>query len=131
MFKKNLVGWFEIYVQDMKRAKNFYENVFDIDLENFSNPGADSKQIDMWAFPGDMELYGAPGALVKMDGFPSGKNSVIIYFSCLDCAIEEKKVRSAGGKVQQSKMPIGQHGFISLIVDTEGNLIGLHTAPEV
>ena len=30
----NVVGWFEIYVQDMPRAKAFYEAVFQIKLEN-------------------------------------------------------------------------------------------------
>ena len=30
----NVVGWFEIYVQDMPRAKAFYEAVFQVKLEN-------------------------------------------------------------------------------------------------
>jgi len=29
--------------------------------------------------------------------------------------------------VFKEKMPIGEHGFIALINDTEGNLIGLHS----
>lgn len=29
----NPVGWFEIYVQDMDRAKRFYELVFQVKLE--------------------------------------------------------------------------------------------------
>ena len=33
----------------------------------------------------------------------------------------------AGGKVHKSKMSIGQHGFISLMVDSEGNMFGLHS----
>ena len=32
------VGWFEIYVQDMKRAKAFYESAFSIQLEKMDAP---------------------------------------------------------------------------------------------
>ena len=127
MLKNNPVGWFEIYVQDMARAKVFYESVFETKLENLNNPETDSQGIEMWAFPADFETYGAPGALVKMNGFDSGENSVIIYFSCADCAVEEKRVTEFGGSIQRSKSSIGQYGFISLVVDTEGNMLGLHT----
>lgn len=30
---QNPVGWFEIYVQEMARAKNFYESISDAKLE--------------------------------------------------------------------------------------------------
>ncbi|MGZ3749502.1 MAG: VOC family protein, partial [Pseudobdellovibrionaceae bacterium] len=30
--KNNPVGWFEIYVQDLDRAKKFYESVFQLKL---------------------------------------------------------------------------------------------------
>ena len=30
---RNPVGWFEIYVQDMERAKAFYQNTFQVTLE--------------------------------------------------------------------------------------------------
>ena len=35
----NSVGWFEIYVQDMKRAKAFYETVFGTQFTKLENPG--------------------------------------------------------------------------------------------
>lgn len=123
----NAVGWFEIYVDDMQRAKKFYEGVLNKKLQSLANPAPDEMQIEMWAFSGDMKSYGANGALVKMDGFNAGKNSVIIYFSCDDCSVEEKRVSDFGGKVEQSKMSIGEHGFISLVYDTEGNMFGLHS----
>jgi len=46
---------------------------------------------------------------------------------CDDCAFEESRVINSGGKVERSKMSIGEYGFISLVVDTEGNMIGLHS----
>ena len=79
----NPVGWFEIYVQDMDRAKAFYEKLFGIKLSKLDNPGLDTG-MELWAFPVDSERFGASGALVKMPGFPSGANSVLIYFSCTD-----------------------------------------------
>jgi predicted enzyme related to lactoylglutathione lyase len=120
--KHNPVGWFEIYVQDMARAKAFYERVLGATLESLPSP-----EVEMWSFPMQQSASGAAGALVKMAGFPSGGNSVIVYFMCDDCAVEEARVQGAGGKVEKPKMSIGQYGFISLVVDTEGNMIGLHS----
>jgi hypothetical protein len=62
-----------------------------------------------------------------MPGFPSGGNSTLIYFSCDDCAVEEARVTSCGGQVEKPKMSIGEYGFITLAVDTEGNMFGLHS----
>lgn len=118
----NPVGWFEIYVQDMGRAKAFYERVFGVQLAKLDNP-----EIEMWTFPMQAERYGAPGALVRMPGFPAGANSVLVYFSCTDCAVEAARAASSGGKIQKDKFSIGQYGHIALVIDTEGNMIGLHS----
>ena len=120
--KNNPVGWFEIYVQDLDRAKKFYESVFQLKLERLNSP-----EIEMWAFPMDMNRWGAGGALVKMKGFPSGGNSTLVYFNCEDCSIEENRAVEFGGRIQRKKMSIGQYGFISLVFDTEGNMLGLHS----
>lgn len=118
----NPVIWFEIYVQDMARAKAFYESVFEVTLQELNSPG-----IDLWAFPMAMDRTGAGGALAKMEGVSSGDNSVIIYFSCSDCAVEAERAAKHGGRVHREKMSIGEYGFIALILDTEGNMIGLHS----
>ena len=118
----NPVGWFEIYVQDMERAKLFYESVFQTNLEKLNSP-----EIEMWAFPMIVDHMGCPGALVHMPGFNSGGNSTLVYFSSEDCAIEGARVIKAGGKLQRKKTSIGEYGFISLAFDTEGNMFGLHS----
>ena len=118
----NPIGWFEIYVQDMNKAKGFYESVFATRLERLESPG-----IEMWAFSMDPGQPGAPGSLVKMEGFPSGGNSTIVYFTCSDCSIEAKRASASGGKIFKEKFSIGQYGFIALVIDTEGNMIGLHS----
>ncbi len=121
----NPICWFEIYVSDMARAQKFYESVFAVQFDDLGDPNDPS--ATMKAFPGDMEKYGATGALVKMEGVSPGGNSVLVYFSCDDCSIEEARVVSSGGRVEKTKFSIGEHGFISLIVDTEGNMLGLHS----
>ena len=118
----NPVGWFEIYVQDMKRAKAFYEEVFGFKLDKL--PGPD---FEYWTFSMEREGKGSGGALCKYEGFPSGKNSVLVYFTCEDCAVEEARVKKLGGRIEKAKQSIGEYGFISLVYDTEGNMIGLHS----
>jgi len=120
----NPISWFEIYVQDMARAKGFYEAVLQVTFKPLSAPGA---EMEMWSFPGDMDSYGASGALVHLPGCPSGGNATLVYFACADCALEESRVLGAGGQIHRSKMSIGPYGFITLAVDTEGNMLGLHS----
>jgi len=120
--RANPVGWFEIYVQDIGRARTFYETVLDLELKRL--PGPD---LEMWGFPSDPQKYGSPGALVHVPGMPSGGNSTLVYFSCDDCGVEESRVAAAGGRVFRAKMSIGQYGFITLAHDSEGNLFGLHS----
>ena len=122
----NPVGWFEIYVQDMKRAKAFYESVLGTQFSKLEGPGQPPGMV-MWAFPMYQNVMGVTGALVKMPGFDAGKNSVIVYFMCEDCAVVAAKVETAGGRIEKLKMSIGQYGFIALVADTEGNIIGLHS----
>lgn len=118
----NPVRWFEIYVQDMERARGFYEAVFQVELQRLNSP-----EPEMWSFPMGREGYGASGALVKMDGVPSGGNSTLVYFGSEDCAVEAKRAAENGGTVVREKMSIGEYGFIALVVDTEGNMIGIHS----
>ena len=118
----NPVCWFEIYVQDMSRAKSFYEGVLAVKLEKLKSP-----EVDLWAFGMDPDKAGAGGALVHMPGFSSGGNSTLVYFACDDCAVEESRVEKFGGQIQRPKMSIGEYGFITLAIDTEGNMFGLYS----
>jgi uncharacterized protein len=120
--KENAVCWFEIYVQDMPRAKAFYEAVLGGSLAQLGGP-----EMTMYAFPMKNGQYGAGGALVQMEGVPSGGNSTLVYFDCEDCAVEAARVPGAGGKVFREKFSIGEYGFIALAIDTEGNMFGLHS----
>jgi hypothetical protein len=124
---ENPIRWFEIYVQDMKRAKTFYEAVLKVKLEKLDAPAAENTPpTEMCAFPMQMDAPGAAGSLVRMEGVPSG-GSTLVYFGCADCAVEAARVVPAGGRLDRDKFSIGQYGFIALAVDTEGNMFGLHS----
>ena len=128
--KGNPVVHFEIYVQDMTRAKGFYENVLETTLEKMPNPTPEI-EMDMWFFPMDKEAgmsgYGAGGMLVKQVGFTPGGGGTLVYFGCDDCAVQATRAAVHGGNIVQEKTSIGEHGFCALARDSEGNLIGFHS----
>lgn len=127
---KNPVNWFEIYVQDMNRAKKFYETVLDIQLEKLQVPSEsdDENIFQMVTFPWVENEPNTSGALVKAQGIESGGNSsIMIYFTCEDCGVEQGRVEKAGGKIHKEKFSIGEFGFCSICIDTEGNTFGLHS----
>ena len=123
---RNPVGWFEIYVQDMDRAKKFYESVFQIELEALPSPAPD---LEMWVFPGMgcASQPGCTGALCKMKGKDSGAGGTIVYFSSRDCGETATRAFDVGGTIHMPKTSIGEYGHIALVIDTEGNMIGLHS----
>lgn len=125
----NPVSWFEIYVDDMERAKAFYEAVFQVQLTKLPEPEGVTfeEKIEMYAFEMHDGKPGASGAIVKMDGMPAGGSNTLVYLSCNDCSIECGRVVENGGSVLKEKFSIGQYGFISIVSDTENNVIGLHS----
>ncbi len=122
--KANPIVWFEIYVKDMERAKRFYESVFQTTLTKLDSP---MPGLEMWQFPSEMNAPGAAGALCKMKDMEASGNGTLIYFQCDDCAVQESGAKKAGGRVERPKTSIGQYGNISIVFDTEGNMIGLHS----
>lgn len=125
MKKINPVVWFEIYANDIDRAATFYEKVLQVALEDMTDPTDSS--VQMKCFPSDMENYGAAGALVKMEAVKPSSNGSLVYFGCEDCKVLEDRAAENGAEVIQEKMAIGEHGFVSIVKDTEGNSIGFHS----
>ena len=119
-----MVGWFEIPVSDMDRAKKFYDSVFDIEIGIHDLGG-----LIMGWFPMDAEKSGATGSLVQHEMYrPSLTDGTLIYFSCKDLANELSRVEAANGEIMKPKTEIGGgHGFMALVKDTEGNRIALHS----
>lgn len=122
MAKANVIGWFDIYVNDMHRAVTFYESVLRHKLVQIGDPTGETQ---MMSFPADMGVYGAGGALVKSPHSRPGVGGTLVYFSVEDCANEQSRVIAAGGNIAQPKFSIGEFGWVVLCEDTEGNLFGL------
>ena len=118
----NPVNWFEIATTDLERAKEFYSAVFKREFQLIEMP--DTK---MYMFDGGPESFGAMGALVSGPENKPSSDGSIIYFRCDDVANEASRVEAAGGTLLFPKMDIGEFGFISQFIDTEGNKIGLHS----
>ncbi len=124
MTKMNAVAWFDIYVNDLKRAVAFYESVLGQKLEEIVDP---TGQSQMMSFSTDMNSYGASGALTKSEHASPGVGGTVVYFAAKDCAVEESRVAEAGGKVVRPKFSIGEFGWVTLCHDTEGNMFGLNS----
>lgn len=122
---RNAVGWFELYVADLSRAKAFYQAVLQRPMEDLTAPpGSD---LQMCAFTMNPEGGGSAGALVKSPYGKPGIGGTLVYFSCADCAVEAGRAATHGGTIFQPKTSIGPYGFIAVVQDTEGNSIGLHS----
>ncbi len=122
MKKSNPVGWFDIHVSNFERAKNFYEKVFNVKLVDL--PIAWGKQA---LFPFSPENSNISGALVEKKDMQTGANNTVVYFETEDCVTEESRIVQAGGKIIQPKMHIGEFGYVSIFIDSEGNTLGLHS----
>lgn len=122
MANVNPVGWFDLHVANLDRAKNFYETVFNVKLTDL--PIEWGKQA---FFPFNHESPNIAGALVEKADFVPNKSNTVIYFETEDCTAEEQRIEQAGGKVVQPKVHIGEFGFIAMFIDTEGNTVGLHS----
>jgi predicted enzyme related to lactoylglutathione lyase len=114
-------SWFELPAHDLERARRFYEAVLRVSLRPEVFAGMEMA-IFPYAHPG-----GVGGALVKDARFRPSADGAVVYLGAgagLDGCLA--RVEQAGGKVVMPRTDIGAPGFIALIVDTEGNRVGLH-----
>ncbi|MGF7232362.1 VOC family protein [Arachidicoccus sp.] len=127
---KNIICWFEIHVKDIERAKKFYTTVLGTQFHDAPAPPSDNNdsfKMSMFTPPVDEGNY-VSGAQIEMPGTKEGDGQCVntmVYFPCTDCRTEESRVEATGGTVLKPKFSIGQWGFISLCIDTEGNNFGL------
>ncbi len=119
---KNPVNWFEIAVSDMNRAKKFYESVFGNELVELQM----GPQL-MAMFPSVEDATNCSGALVKADDYKPTTEGAKIYFTCDDVNHEADLVSKNGGQIVVPKMSLGEFGFMAMFIDTEGNMVGLHS----
>lgn len=118
---QNFVVWFEIPVKNLNRAMKFYSKVMAVEL----------KSMDMGAAKGAMFPFArnvASGALIESnENKPSNTGSMLYLNGGKDLSVPLKRVKSAGGKIVQKKISLGEHGFMAIFEDTEGNHVALHS----
>ncbi|QRQ63676.1 MULTISPECIES: VOC family protein [Sphingobacterium] len=122
----NIITWFEIPVTDIDRAKKFYETILDIEMVQRAD-GNDQAVF----FPFNPSIIQATsgrvtGVLSKSErNSPSGNGTVVYINASPDIQKVLDKVEKAGGKIIAPKTQIPA-GYIAIIIDSEGNKIGLH-----
>lgn len=124
----NAISWFEIPSNDIDRAAKFYESIFGLSLIPM-----DMGPIKMRMFPIDNPETGIGGAIVYNAEFynTSSTDGVLIYLNGNpDVQNILDRVEAAGGKIMVPKTQITpEYGYMAVIIDTEGNRIGLHAVP--
>lgn len=118
------INWFEIPARDMDRATRFWETVLARPLKREVFGG-----IPHAIFAGGDEKA-VSGALVS-DGKrqPWGQGTLVYLDAGRDLDGCIARVERAGGKIAVPKTSIGEHGHFAIVVDTEGNAVGLHAPP--
>ena len=123
---KDSISWVEIPVTDFARAKNFYQTIFDYEME----------EMDMGPVKMGMLHYnrreeqGVGGAICYGEGYtPAGSNGPKVYLnggSDLNAVLG--RVEKAGGRIILPKTEIApEMGNMAFFVDSEGNVVGLYS----
>ncbi len=118
--KPRLFIWVEIPVTDMERAKAFYAQILELELQ-VMNMGDEQCAI----FPVKEEHNG--GMLIKGPRHTPTPDGVTVYLDgSPDLADILSRVPEVGGKVIMQKTYLGDHaGYVGMFLDSEGNRIGL------
>lgn len=118
----NPVVYFEIPVTDMKRAEQFYTDVFHFHFEKEDIDG-----YEMSLFPFEEKNTGITGALAKGDVYKPTRDGIMIYFKTESIDESLRKVVQHKGKILYPKKINEKYGFaVAEFEDSEGNRIALH-----
>ncbi len=119
----NVATWFELPVDDMPRAKAFYRNVLQAEFKDEAMSGMQMAVFD--AEPGVVS-----GMLVLGEPYRPSETGAVVYVNCGDDLSEPlAKAEQHGGRVILPKTAIhdGECGYFALILDSEGNRVGLYS----
>lgn len=119
----NAINWFEIPAVDIKRARKFYEAIFEIQMQEMEMDGMKYAMFPFAPMSGKVA-----GGLAQSPMHKPGMTGSIIYLNANpDLQIVLDRIENAGGKVNMPKTSIGQNGFMAFFTDTEGNNVALHS----
>lgn len=115
------IEWFDIVIQNIERATQFYEAAFDVTLKRVDDP-----DMKMAIFPYQDDLPG--GALVESplyEAHKAGAGTTIIYLRTDSISKRLNKIEKLGGKTVLPVKQIGENGYIAIFKDIDDNCIGL------
>lgn len=126
MSSPHAVHWFELPANDLDRAFRFYSTVLNGHVRMGTFGGAPLVLFDVPFGTG--EAIG--GSIVRREGFNPSADGAMLYlniFGRLDAAVA--RVADAGGVVLVPLVPLGVFGTAAIILDSEGNRVGLLEPP--
>lgn len=119
----NVINWFEIPVNDMKRAAKFYGEIFNTELTIMS-----MGPHEMAFLPADDQESVSGSLCSGPDYMPSSEGTLIYLNANPDLNVMLKRVSDAGGVVMLPKRQITpEYGYMAIFLDSEGNKIALHS----
>ena len=119
------VNWFEIPSRNIDRAAKFYEVVIGRPLKRENFGGMPHAVFASQA--ASPAQYAVSGAVVEAPHLTPGASGSVVYLDCpAGVAATFARAMANGGKQVVAPMSIGEHGWIALVDDPEGNRIGLH-----
>lgn len=121
---KNAINWFDIPATDFERAKTFYEQVFDIEMQVQEMEGLGMK---MAFFPADWK-NGIGGGIAFGHGYePSDKGALVYLNGGEDLSVPLSRIEGCGGTIILPKTSLGPNGYMAQFMDSEGNRVALHS----
>lgn len=117
----NYITWFEIPALNFQRAVNFYNSIYQFEMETNEMNG-----YSMGFFP---TVSGIGGAIICGEGSePSDKGALMYLNGGDDLNDVLSRVETAGGRILLAKQEINEeNGFFALFIDSEGNKMALHS----
>lgn len=135
-----MIRWFEVPVEDLERAVEFYSNVFKVDFD--VNIFSGFRHAIFKSRESALELS---GALVEIGKFNQEQIGPILFFDANSGMSDMlERVEENNGKVLLKKTLIrnvnvdgsfiipktlidGKSGYFSYVMDSEGNKLGLYS----
>lgn len=120
----NAITWFEIPVVDFERAKKFYSTIYDYQM-----PDTMVGSVRMGFLLYEQQIGRVGGAICFGAAYSPSQQGTLPYLNGgSDLTTVLDRVEKAGGKIVVPKTFIApEHGYFAKFIDTEGNLIALHS----
>jgi predicted enzyme related to lactoylglutathione lyase len=114
---------FEIPFDDGDRARGFYKEVFDWQLQSMPEMGYTLVMSGPSGDNGPTEAGFINGGMMARESGPAQSPVIVVDVDSIDATLE--KISGLGGSTVAAKMPVGDMGFAAYFKDPEGNVVGL------